>query len=383
MIMGKYISGFVGKVPNWPVVILSEAKNLRQNQRSFASLRMTNAVIRQSLVCVALLCLSAPSLAMADNADDDEQAAIVDAVGRVAPAVVRIETVGGRERVGRMMFGVGPTTGLIVDPSGYIISSAFNFINQPTSILVRLPDGVRKPAKLIATDHSRMLVLLKVEVDKPLPVGEIAPPDSRRVGQWTIAVGRTFESERPNVAVGILSALDRVWGKAVQTDAAVSPNNYGGPLIDIRGRVLGILVPLSPEAADEMAGVDWYDSGVGFAVPMEQIQEVLHKLKNGENLYPGRAGIGLKGPNLYTGEPTIEVCHPKSPAEAAGLKSGDRIVAIDGRNILRAADVKQEIGRRYAGQKMRVTVLRGKERIESEMTLAKELEPVGEKAGAK
>ena len=181
--------------------------------------------------------------------------------------------------------------GLVVDPSGYIISSAFNFVNKPTSILVRLPDGTRKPAKLVATDHSRMLVLLKIDAEKPLPVCEIAPQGEMRVGQWAIAVGRTFESDRPNMAVGILSALDRIWGKAIQTDAAVSPNNYGGPLVDIRGRVMGVLVPLSPEAAGEIAGMEWYDSGIGFAIPVEHIQQVLPRLKKGEDLYPGLAGF--------------------------------------------------------------------------------------------
>ena len=117
----------------------------------------------------------------------------------------------------------------------------------------------------------------------------------------------------PNLAVGILSALDRIWGKAIQTDAAVSPNNYGGPLVDIRGRVLGVLVPLSPEADDEMAGVEWYDSGIGFAVPLEHIQKVLPRLKKGEDLYPGLAGISLKGPNLYTGEPMIAACRRNAP----------------------------------------------------------------------
>ena len=187
-------------------------------------------------------------------------------------AVVQIETVGGEEKVEGLLFGTGPTTGLAVDPRGYIISSAFNFVNKPTSILVRLADGQRKSARLVATDHSRMVVLLKIEVDKPLPVCEIAPQREMRVGQWAIAVGRTFESDRPNMAVGILSAVERIWGKALQTDAAVSPNNYGGPLVDVRGRVMGILVPLSPDATGGVAGMEWYDSGIGFAIPMEHIR---------------------------------------------------------------------------------------------------------------
>ena len=95
----------------------------------------------------------------------------------------------------------------MIDPQGYIVSSAFNFVNKPASILVRLPDGTRKPAKLVATDHSRMIVLLKIEVDRPLPAPEIAPEAEMRVGQWCIGVGRTFEPDRPNMSVGILSAI--------------------------------------------------------------------------------------------------------------------------------------------------------------------------------
>ena len=324
-------------------------------------------------VILALLASVVP--AAADDTAAEEEAAFAAAVDRVAPAVVQIETVGGLERVEGVLLGTGPTTGLAVDPGGYIISSAFNFIGKPASILVRLPDGARKPARLVATDHARMLVLLKIETERPLPVCAIAPRRQMRVGQWAIAVGRTFQGDRPNMAVGILSALDRVWGRAIQTDAAVSPNNYGGPLVDIRGRVMGVLVPLSPQAAGEVAGVELYDSGIGFAVPAEDIQRVLPRLKKGEDLYPGLAGVSLKGPNQFTGPPLVAACRPKSPAAAAGIKVGDRIVELGGRPITRTVEVRDELGRRYAGDKLSVTVLRGKERIQSQLELAAKLEP--------
>ncbi len=330
---------------------------------------------RNLLVATAgmVLWLSAVCPVAADISDE-EAAALYAAVEHIAPAVVQIETVGRLERVQGVLFGTGPTTGLIVDPDGYLISSAFNFVNQPASILVRLPDGTRKPAKLAATDHARMLVLLKIDAKFPWPLWEAAPREELRVGQWAVAVGRTFDAATPNMAVGIISALDRVWGKAVQTDAAVSPNNYGGPLLDIRGRVIGVLAPLSPQAANEVAGIEWYDSGIGFAVPMDYILRVLPRLKQGEDLYAGVAGINFKGPPI-TSPPVIASCHPRSPATEAKLKPGDLIVEIEGKPIARAADVRYEIGRRIAGDKMRMVVLRGQDRIECELRLAAKLEP--------
>jgi hypothetical protein len=103
----------------------------------------------------------AASVAVADDADVQEQTAFTAAVDRVAPSVLRIETVGGLEKVGQLLLGAGPTTGLAVDPAGYIVSSAFNFINKPASILVRLPDGlslmtaVAIPAPALCTGWSR------------------------------------------------------------------------------------------------------------------------------------------------------------------------------------------------------------------------------------
>ncbi|MCR4413427.1 MAG: PDZ domain-containing protein [Thermoguttaceae bacterium] len=317
----------------------------------------------------AFSCLAAADLSLS------EQKAFRAAVDRVAPSVVRIETVGGLERVGQVVFGAGPTTGLVVSADGYLVSSAFNFLHKPTSILVQLSDGTRKPARLVATDRNRMIVLLKIDADKPLPVPEVTPENELRVGQWAIAVGRTFEGNQPNMAVGVLSALDRVWGKAIQTDAAVSPNNYGGPLVDLHGRVLGVLVPLSPETTSELAGYEWYDSGIGFAVPLEKVLELLPRLKQGKDLLPGQMGIRFAGRALFLAEPVLSGCRPRSPAQQAGLKAGDRIVEIEGRPIAFAAQVKQELGRRYAGDKVKMAVLRDGKRLEKEVTLVDRLPP--------
>jgi serine protease Do len=327
--------------------------------------------------CTFLMVLLGPG--MVSRAQDDlvdlEDQAIRDAVERVAPAVVRIETFGGLERVGRTLVGDGPTTGVIVSPDGFIVSSAFNFARKPTSILVTLPDGERSPAQTVARDESRMLVLLKTESNQPLPTVDAVDLDAMSVGQWTIAVGRALDARQPNVSVGILSATDRIWGKAVQTDAKISPNNYGGPLVDIRGRVLGILVPLAPDAQNELAGAQWYDSGIGFAIPMVDIRRQLPRLQAGEDLYPGRLGAAFEGEDIYSAPATVAAVQVKSPADEAGLKVGDTVIEVDGVRIERRAQFKHALGPRYAGEDVRLVVLRGEERVELTATLTDELVP--------
>lgn len=324
-----------------------------------------------SSIAIAVVFILLPEVARAqESVEVLEGRAMRAAVERVAPSVVQVETVGGKERVGKLLLGDGPTTGLVVESDGYIISSAFNFVGQPQQVFVRFSDGARRPAKIIATDFSRMMTLLKVEVDQPLEMFESADSSEIRVGQWAIAVGRVFEIEHPNMAVGIVSAVNRIWGKAIQTDAAVSPNNYGGPLIDIRGRVLGLLVPLSPKSTEAVAGFEWYDSGIGFAIPIAQVMEVLPRLKQGSDLIPGFLGVSLKGKNPAIGESLITAVAPKGPADAAGIKKDDRIVEIEGRPVVTGADVQYGIAGRYVGDKVSVVVLRDEKRETFEVTLA-------------
>ena len=330
-------------------------------------------------IVAVLLAILSTSTTQAQTSDDSlaaqEQAAIRAAVDRVAASVVQIRTIGGLDTIDGSLRADGPTSGLIISPDGYILSSAFNFVEEPASILVTFASGRQAPATLLATDHSRMLVLLKVQEAVDLPVAEVAPAGELRVGQWAIAVGRTFRADRPNVAVGIVSALNRMFGKALQTDAAVSTANYGGPLVDIHGRVMGILVPMAPQSTSEVAGVEWYDSGIGFAVPLDAIEDAIERMKRGEDQHAGTLGIGLGGASPHESPAKLVAVRPDSPAGRAGLGKDDRIIEIDGRAIKTQTHLRFALGPRYGGEEVRVVALRGDERIERSIKLAGELAP--------
>ena len=140
--------------------------------------------------------------------------------------------------------------------------------------------------------------------------------------------------------VGIVSATHRIWGKAIQTDAKISPANYGGPLVDIRGRVLGVLVPLSPQPhaargeTSEVAGAEWYDSGIGFAVPLDEILPRLPAMREGKDQHPGLLGVSLKTGDIYSLPAEIAASQAGSPAYKAGLRAGDTIVEIGPKQVL-------------------------------------------------
>ncbi|NOZ40025.1 MAG: PDZ domain-containing protein [Planctomycetes bacterium] len=329
------------------------------------------------LLVLTLLAFS-PARGTEQSLAELEQQALHDATASVANSVVQIRTVGGLDRVGKTLLSQGPTTGLIVSADGYIVSSAFNFAGHPSSILVRLADGKQRAAKLIARDKNRMLVLLKVNTELPLPVPKPVAHETMRVGQWAVALGRTFQAEEVGVSVGIVSAIHRKYGRVIQTDASVSVANYGGPLVDISGRVLGVLVPMSPQAASggaesEVAGAEYYDSGIGFAVPLDHVLGILERWKQGEDLLPGKLGIGLASGDAHMTSPKIVSVWPESPAAIAGWKANDLITAVNGRAVSTQAQLRFQIIPLYAGDTVRVTLRREEEDIQSKVTLAGKL----------
>ena len=309
------------------------------------------------------------------NAQDDllerEEKALQAAVMKASPSVIQLELVGGLESQ-----ELGPVSGLAVTTDGFGLASAAMIPENITSILATTPSGKRAAAKVISHDYSRNLVLLKVNTEETYPLLEAIPKDEIIVGQWSIALGRTFSREFTNQSVGIISASNRVWGKAIQSDAKISPANYGGPLIDIHGRAFGILTPLTPNPqGGQSDGSEWYDSGIGFAVPIADIMPYLEKLKQGDSLYPGRLGISLTSGNIYDLPAEVVAVQPKSPARDAGIQKGDSIFELAGKPVTRQSELRHILGAHYAGDTINIKVTRDDKIVTAELTLAQDLEP--------
>jgi len=356
--------------------------------------------LRAKFAARAIALLSCTWTALRGPAQDAEPARTADlqrqqqqvfraALRRVAPCVVRIETIGGAQPVRavgegdeRVAAGFrqadGPTTGVIWSADGLIVSSSFNFIRDPAIITVALGDGRRFVGKLVARDQAARLALVKVEA-ADLPVPQWLPTPELRPGQWALAAGFGHGSDEPAVSVGVVSALGRMSGLAVQTDAKISPANYGGPLFDIEGRVIGVCVPMGP-GEDEIAGVEWYDSGIGFAVPHEHLARRVPRLMQGRDLRRGLLGVMLdlrdpvqgggedERPGPVAGVTIVEIT--PGPAAAGGLQPGDILTHIDGLPTPRPLDFRRAMAQRFAGDAIEAMYHRAGETRTAKLTLS-------------
>ncbi|MEI6525947.1 MAG: S1C family serine protease, partial [Planctomycetota bacterium] len=275
--------------------------------------------------------LSPTQVAHAQDAlslEELEQLAFEDATRFVQDSVVQVETFGGAEIVNRQLTIQGPSSGTVLTADGWIVTSTFQFKGQPASITVVLPSKERKSARLVARDFSRELALLKIDVDEPLKPATLSDRPGWMIGQWALAIGKTFDPSIGSCSAGILSAQGRIWDKAIQTDAKISPQNYGGPLSDLNGHVMGILTPINPGIVTEGEVEQWYDSGIGFAVPLADVLDRLPRMQKGEDVYPGKVGIRWRGDDEYNQPVVIDGVTPGSPASDAGLEVDDKIVAV-------------------------------------------------------
>ena len=302
--------------------------------------------------------------------DDEVGKAVQSAIAQVGDSTVRIRIIGS---AGGDDLAVSSqvTTGVVVSDAGEILTSLFGFSGQPAAIFVEDLDGERVAAEVVATDYLKKLVLLKCDGGrfKPAAFADSLWPD---VGAYSVAAGRLYPGPIPSASLGIVSAVARVNGMAIQTDAKISPVNYGGPLVDLQGRVLGVLVPLSPrDTGDDIgAGVEWYDSGIGFAIPAVDALQAVEKLRTGKDLLAGVVGVRLSTKNSLAEKFHVVEVSDNSPAAVAGLKANDLVVAANGIQIDRFGVLESIIKGSYAGDRLMLRIRRGDDEFEAELRLA-------------
>jgi S1-C subfamily serine protease len=255
----------------------------------------------------------------------------------------------------------GRTTGVILTTDGWIAVSRFALALEPTTVLITVPGRGTFHAVRGGEDTSRGIALVKIDA-RDLPVPELVAPEEVRVGQWAFALGRTFAAVEPTVHLGIVSAKQRLFGRALQIDAYTSPANYGGPVVDLQGRVLGIAVPLSPSGRN--AGVEWYDSGIGFAATLADIGPLLARMRRGEVLQRGWLGVRLVGAHLGPGARVDELL-PGSAGAKAGLIAGDVIEQVDGVAVLHGPHFQMLVSSRLGGDQVTLAVRRASGELET------------------
>lgn len=265
-------------------------------------------------------------------------------------------------------------SGVIISSDGYIVTNN-HVVSGGTSIKVFLKNGDSYDAKVIGTDKTTDLALLKIEAGD-LIYAEFGDSSTLQVGETAVAIGNPLGRLHGTATTGIISALDRELTidnetmNLLQTDASISPGNSGGGLFNAKGELIGIVNAKSSAQ---------YSEGIGFAIPINDVKPVVEALK--ENGYvTGRPVIGVSMidissqamANMYRVDRLgtyIYDVEDNSPAQQAGLKSGDCIVSVNGKNVSTSAEVSQIVKESSVGDKLTFVVYRGNQQMTITVTV--------------
>jgi putative serine protease PepD len=278
---------------------------------------------------------------------------------RVSPGVVSVEvTTAG---------GGGTGSGFVLDRDGYILTND-HVVDGAQTVRVRFGEGAPVTARVIGVDQSTDLALLKIDpAGRKLTPLALGSSKGLKVGQPAIAIGSPFRLEG-TLTTGVVSALGRTIqapnnfsiDNVVQTDAAINPGNSGGPLLDASGKVVGINAQIATSTQS--------NSGVGFAIPIDTAKQLLPQLKTGQAIKRGYLGIQTTDATTGSGAVVAELV-PGGPAADAGLRTGDRIVAVDGKRVAQADDVVTAVAGAKPGHEVKLGVVRDGDQRDVTVTL--------------
>ena len=253
----------------------------------------------------------------------------------------------------------GLGSGFILSPDGYVMTNA-HVVRGADDITVTTSDRREFKGKLIGADTRTDVALVKIDATG-LPAVRIGDPNKLRVGEWVIAIGSPFGLEN-TVTAGIVSAKSRDTGDFlpfIQTDVAVNPGNSGGPLINMRGEVVGI--------NSQIFTTSGAFNGISFAIPIDEANNVQQQLRTSGRVIRGRIGVGIEAVSREVAT-AIGLAKPQGavvtsvdkdgPAQKAGVEAGDVILRFDGRAIERASDLPRVVGSTKPGSAVNMTVFR-------------------------
>ena len=348
-----------------------------------------------------------------DPVSQHRQNAITKAVGKCSPAIVGINVTEIREQVYHNPYyyddpmferffgpkeyrerykvqGVG--SGFIISADGLVLTND-HVAGNASKVVVTMTNGKKFNAKIIGSDPVADVALLKIEGNEKFPFVNLANSDDVIVGEWAIAFGNPFglfdNNAKPTVTVGVVSNtgvnftqqdenLDRVYKGMIQTDAAISSGNSGGPLVNAEGDVIGVnTVIYSTSQSSRGAG----SIGIGFAIPINRVKKIVDQLEShgsidrdfwtGMNLQPIDDEVSQYFHLKRTDGILVTRVAGDSPADRAGIEPGDVIIAIDEAPVLRTEDVNVAILDGEVGQKVEVTLERGNTVKKMTLTLEK------------
>jgi serine protease Do len=268
-------------------------------------------------------------------------------------------------------------SGVIVDKKGFILTNN-HVVDQATKVQVTLNgEQTQYTAKVIGIDEETDLAILKIEVGHDLPYAKLGNSDSVQVGDWALAIGNPFGFLQGSVTAGIISAKDRgnvgqQFQRFIQTDAAINPGNSGGPLVDMAGQVIGINTAIITGGHG--------NEGVGFALPSNTAIGVYNQIISSGKVTRGSIGVSFtetQGSNPIvlkelgaTYGIVLQRVEAGSPAEKAGLQSGDVITSVNGKPVHNGNDLVNPIASTPIGSAVRVTYLRDKKEHDASITVA-------------
>ena len=306
----------------------------------------------------------------------------VELANKARPAIVQVRVIGGPEAKSKSdetQFQGSRGSGFIINPQGYLLT-AHHVIDKAKDIEVRLADGQRLPARIITADAQVDLAIIKIQTERELPIIPLGDSEAIRVGDLAAVLGFPFGRES-SMNLGIISRTGRSYPDSasydfIQTDAGGYAGGSGGPLLNSKGHVVGIITMASERG------------NMGFATPINVIKRVIPRLMNGEKFVWGWLGVKVSEVSLQQAKAmglspakgaVIHSVLPGQPAERGGIRTRDVILSVNDNQVDSPRDVTRLIGGLEAGRVVKLTILRSGKTLQLSVPLGTKPESAKER----